>query len=529
MPKQFAWKAALYVFALFVISPIIIILTAWFNGTDQSIWQHFAETILLDLIINTLVLVIGVGLGVGFLGTFMAWLVVMCEFLGRRIFEWLLFLPFAIPAYVLAFIFLGVFDFSGSFQSFLREYTAFRGIDLRDGAWGIILIFSLVFYPYVYMLARSAFLSQSVAMLEAGRSLGLSPLGVLWRLSLPLARPAIMAGLALALMETLADFGTVSIFNYETFTTAIYTAWEDFRSLQVAAQMSTLLMFFALLLLAFERWGRGRARFNSVQCLSVKPFHLKGWSAWLATGFLSLIVFLSFLLPLAQLVIWSWSVIAEEWDARYWLWLRNSIFLGLSAAFIVVSGSVLLNMMRRYLVSASPSVSFAIRLTTLGYALPGSVLAIGVMLLFVQVDQVVRWFNEDWSLYASTGLAALLMAYFTRFLAVAHGPVESAFDTITPSITEAARGLGANRRALFGRVYFPLLRPGLMTAVFMVAVDVMKELPATYLLRPYGWDTLAVRTYELTAEGLYERAAVPALLLVLISLSVLLILNNKNK
>ena len=521
------WKAALFIFALLVTSPILVLLTAWLSP-DAEIWRHFAETILLDLVVNTFQLVFGVGIGVTVLGAGMAWLVVMCEFPGRRIFEWLLFLPFAIPAYVLAFVFLGLLDFAGPFQSWLRAHTPFTGLDIRQGPLGVIVIFSLVFYPYVYMLARAAFLSQSVSMLEAGRVLGLTPPGVLWRVSLPMARPAIAAGLALALMETLADFGAVSVFNYETFTTAIYAAWEDFRSLQTAAQMSTLLMLVALLLLALERWGRGGARFDSMQCLNVRPFHLHGIKAWLVTSGLFFIVLISFLLPVAQLVIWSWSAIAEEWDSRYLLWLKNSLVLGISAAFIVVGGSVLLNMIHRHIVH-SKLVDFSIRLTTLGYALPGSVLAVGVMLLFVGIDHGLRAIFPDLSFYMSSGLAALMLAYFTRFLAVAHGPVESAFETITPSITEAARGLGAGRRKLLGRIYLPLLRSGLTTALFMVAVDVMKELPATYLLRPYGWDTLAVRTYELTAEGLYQRAAVPALLLVLLSLGLLMFLNYKNK
>jgi iron(III) transport system permease protein len=519
------WKAALFIFALLVTSPILVLLSAWLSP-DIEIWQHFAETILLDLVINTVLLVVGVGIGVTLLGAGMAWLVVMCEFPGRRFFEWLLFLPFAVPAYVLAFVFLGLFDFAGSLQSWLRAYTPFVGVDIRQGSLGVIVIFSLVFYPYVYMLARVAFLSQSISMLEAGRVLGLTPFGILWRLSLPMARPAIAAGLALALMETLADFGTVSVFNYDTFTTAIYAAWEDFRSLQTAAQMSTLLMLVALLLLALERWGRGSARFDSVQCLNVRPFQLHGLKAWSVTAVLSLVIFIAFLLPLMQLIIWSWSVVSEEWDVRYWLWLKNTLVLGISAAIIVVGGSLLLNMIRRH-VTRSKTVEVSIRLTTLGYALPGSVLAVGVMLLFVGVDHGLRYIYPDLSFYMSSGLAALMMAYFTRFLAVAHGPVESGFDTITPSITEAARGLGAGRRKLLSRVYLPLLRPGLITALFMVAVDVMKELPATYLLRPYGWDTLAVRTYELTAEGLYERAAVPALLLVLLSLSLLVFLNYK--
>lgn len=519
------WKAALFLFALMVTSPILVLLTAWLSP-DIEIWRHFTETILLELVVNTLLLVVGVGLGVALLGTGTAWLVTMCEFPGRRVFEWLLFLPFAIPAYVLAFVFLGLFDFAGPLQSWLRAHTPFPGVDIRQGPVGIAMIFSLVFYPYVYMLARAAFLSQSLTMLEAGRALGLTPLGVLWRISLPMARPAIAAGLALALMETLADFGAVSVFNYETFTTAIYAAWEDFRSLQTAAQMSTLLMLVALLLLFLERWGRGSARFDSVHSLKTRPFRLHGVAAWLATGGLLLIVFLAFLLPVFQLILWSWSAIAEEWDRRYFAWLQNSVLLGGGAALIVVGGSVLLNMIRRH-VAKSKMVEWSMRLTTLGYALPGSVLAVGVMLLFVGLDHGLRWGfpNTAWTL--STGLAALMMAYFTRFLAVAHGPVESAFETITPSITEAARGLGAGRRQLFGRIYLPLLRPGLITALFMVAVDVMKELPATYLLRPYGWDTLAVRTYELTAEGLYQRAAVPALLLVMTSLCLLLFLNYR--
>lgn len=524
MKSNALWQVTLWGLIILISLPLLRILSAWFEPSGD-IWAHLYDTLLWKLISNTLWLLLGVGIGVTLLGVSLAWFVSMCEFPGRKILEWMLFLPFAIPAYVLGFVYLGLFDYAGSLQSLLRETTSWSGIDIRNGRLGIILVMTLVLYPYVYMLARNAFYSQNNTLVESARLLGMSGFQVFLRISVPMARPAIAAGVMLALMETLADFGTVSIFNYQTLTSGIFSVWQDFRSLQVAAQLSTILLAIAVVLILIERWSRGRARYDSNKRMPLRPYKLKSYQAWLVTGFLTLVVTLAFILPLAQLVIWGLNTLVEEWDARYFDWMSNSFILALCAAFLTVGLAVLVNSIKQQ-TRFSLLTQLGLRFANLGYALPGSVLAVGIMLLIIDMGEAILPGGGIW---LSSGVFALLLAYMVRFLAVAYGPVESSFDSITPSMTEAARSLGASTSRLVSHVYFPLLKPGLVMAGFMVAVDVMKELPATYLLRPYGWDTLAIRVYELSSEGLYQRAAIPSLMLLLLGLLSLYMVHRINQ
>ena len=524
MNQKRLWQIALWALIILISLPLLRILSAWLEPSSD-IWQHLSDTLLWNMVSNTLWLLLGVGIGVTLLGVTLAWFVTMCEFPGRKLLEWMLFLPFAIPAYVLGFVFLGLFDYAGSVQSLLREYTSWTGIDIRDGRLSITLVMTLVLYPYVYMLARNAFYSQNNSLIESSRLLGLSPFSVFRRISIPLARPAIAAGVMLALMETLADFGTVAIFNYSTLTSGIFSVWEDFRSLQAAAQLSTILLGIAVVLIFIERWSRGRARYDSNKRMTMRPYKLTGVKAWLTTGFVATIVFFAFILPVSQLLIWAWQIAAQEWDPRYFDWITNSFVLALGAAILTVGLAVIVNSVRMQTRLSWP-LKAGLRFANLGYALPGSVLAVGIMLLIIDIGELVAPGGGIW---LSSGVFALLLAYMVRFLAVAYGPVESSFDTITPSMTEAARSLGASTPRLVSHIYFPILKPGLVIAGFMVAVDVMKELPATYLLRPYGWDTLAIRVYELSSEGLYERAAIPSLMLLMLGLTGLYMVHRINK
>lgn len=494
---------------IILLLPTLQLLSGWFT-TDSQLWQHFADTLLLDLVGNTAMLLLGVSIGTLLLGVGLAWLVVMFEFPGRRWLSWLLLLPFAMPAYVLAFVFLGVFDYSGNVQQTLSQ-IGWQPIDIRDGVWGPALVLSLVFYPYVYILSKSAFSNQSITHIETARSLGCGANCIFWRVSLPLARPAIAAGLSLALMETLADFGTVQLFNYATFTTAIYSAWEDFRSLAVAAQLSSLLLVFALVLLGTERLTRGKRRYTQQNRLTKPPFELTRMQRWALSlsiwGFLALTLGI----PLVQLLIWASQTLQQEWDSRYIDWFNNTLMLSVLAALIIVSFALFLNAVQSQR-HASRLLRFSIEVGKMGYALPGIVLAIGIMGLLAMLN---NWLGTQWFL---GGLFALLLAYLVRFMAVAYGPVQSRFLNIKPSIIEAARNMGASRWRLAWQIYLPLLKPGILSALLLVFMDVSKELPATYLLRPFGWDTLAIRIFELSAEGLYERAAIPSLLLLLIGI-----------
>ncbi|WP_373090214.1 ABC transporter permease [Zhongshania sp.] len=503
-----------------VLAPILVVVFSW-SSEQTDIWQHLIATQLGGLLANTLTLLVGVGILVSLLGIALAWFTVMCDFPGRAWFEWLLMLPMAVPAYVMAFVTLGVFDFGGPLQRFLRDYVGqtYGSIDVRSEPT-VIVVFSLVLYPYVYMLARSAFLSQSSDTIEAARALGCNAWQAFFRVALPMARPAIIAGVSLALMETLADFGTVAIFNYDTFTTAIYKSWFGFFNLQAAAQLASILLLFVALTLFAERRSRGGRRFVQGARLQHRfRFAVSPLTAWMMTLICSVVLFMAFVLPVLQLMLWALGAGAEQLNRRFFELLAHSLWLAGIAALVTVILALVLAFNRRQ----KRRFSSVFGAAHLGYALPGSVLAVGIMLSFTYIDNqffipLQRVFGMAPTPILVGSLLTLLAAYWIRFLAVASGPVESSLERIRPSLPEAARTLGAQGATLVWRVYLPMLRPGLLTAAVLVFVDVMKEMPATLLLRPYGWDTLAVRIYEMTAEGQWQLAALPALALVVAGL-----------
>jgi len=514
-------KFAAIVTVLMAMVPFAVILLGW--SSDQTeVWQHLIATQLSTLLRNTLVLGIAVGIGVTLLGVSLAWLTVMYEFPGRRWLDWALMLPMAMPAYVLAFVVLGLFDFAGPLQQGLQALLGGRYsyFDVRHEAT-VILVLILVFYPYVYMLARSAFLSQGSDVMEVARVLGATRREAFFKIALPMAKPAVVAGASLAVMETLADFGTVAIFNYDTFTTAIYKAWFGLFNLQAAAQLASLLLLFVGVALLAEKQSRGGSRFTQ----SARKQHqfrqaLSPVAAIAATAFCLSILSIAFIVPVLQLLHW---VLLEGFDAvdqRYLGLLSRTLMLGAIAACITVALALLLAFSRR---SAGAKMRSFYDLGSLGYALPGSVLAVGVMLSFAALDQqliapVMEWLGMPSRQMLVGSVYALLTAYWVRFLAVANGPIDSSLQQLRTSIPEAARGLGVSGWSLMWVIYLPMLRPGLLTAVVLVFVDVMKEMPATLLLRPYGWDTLAVRIYEMTSEGEWQRAALPALSLIVVGL-----------
>ena len=524
-----AWRLTGVLIAVLTALPLLMLLPAWLTAEDE-VWRHLADTLLVGLLRNTAVLTLGVGTGVLILGVGLAWLTAMCEFPGRRFFDWALMLPLGIPTYVLAFVAIGFLDFSGPVQSGLRSLFS------TDNLWfppirsegGVIAVMVLALYPYVYMLARAAFLGQGRNVLESGRVLGLNPWQIFFRISLPMARPAIAAGVALAVMETLADFGAVAIFNYDTFTTALYKAWFDLFNLPAAAQLSTLLLLFVALALVSERQSRGRARYySSGKHASAQRYQLTGKHAWFASGSATLVLFTGFLCPVAQLVIWVANTGMADLDARYLEFVSHTLLLGAMGALLTVACALLLAYIRKQW--PDNITRFSTQLATLGYAMPGSVLAVGIMLLFTWIDVGIdTLIGGGTGLLLSSSVIALLFAYLVRFLAVAHGPVESAMERITPSIQQAARSLGATHREVLWRIYLPILRPGLFTAALLVFVDIMKEMPATLLLRPFDWDTLAIRIFEMTSEGEWERAALPALTLVLVGLIPVILLVRRS-
>lgn len=530
MPR---WRWVAYLSAALVVMPLLVLLLSW-QSIDSAIWSHLLQTQLFRLIGNTLTLVAGVIIGVLILGVSLAWLISLCEFPGRRWLDWALMLPFAIPAYVLAFVMIGILDFAGPVQTFLRGWLGsdFRMFSIRSTG-GVISVLVLVFYPYVYLLARSAFMAQGKGLMEASRILGQSPWQGFWRVALPMARPAIGAGAALAVMETLADFGAVSAFNYDTFTTAIYKTWYGFYSLQTATQLASVLLLFVFLALFAERRAQGSRRFPGVD----RPrqgaiYRLRGIKAWLATGYCLLVLAIAFVIPVIQLTYWLMRSGLNDLDSRYWSLIQNTLLLGSMAALMTVALGILLVLAKRF--QPIRRVRSAVAVANLGYALPGSVLAVAIMFAFSLADNQIliplrQWLGEEQPAPLLLGsLFALLLAYLIRFMAVAYGPLDTSLARIRPSLPEAAQSLGQSSWRVFTRVYLPLLLPGILSAALLVFVDVLKEMPATLLMRPFGWDTLAVRIHGLTAEGDWARASLPALTLVLVGLIPVIVLIRRS-
>jgi len=502
---------------------------------ETEIWNHLATYILPEVIRNTLLLTIGVALLAGSIGTTLAWLTAMCEFPGRRFFEWALLLPLAIPAYVLAFVAVGFLDFSGPLQTWIRAATGSSNWfpAIRTGG-GAIFVLSLATYPYVYLLARSAFLTQGRRALEAAQSLGLGRGAATWRVALPMARPWIAAGIALICMETLADFGAVSVFNYNTFTTAIYRAWAGMFSVNAALELAGVLMVFVLIVLAVERKSRAVARFSSSRDTSrdAPRMSLQGAARGFAFVGCTIIFLLAFALPFTQLLLWMLKHMGRDLDARYFGFAARSLLLAAAAAIVIVAASVLLAYVLRR--KETRFTRLVIRTATMGYAIPGTVLAIGILVPVISLNNVLQGWLRDWlgnsapTLMLHGTLVTVLAAYLARFLAAGFSPIESGLQRITHNIDEAAIGLGVVGRQLVRRVHLPLLRTSLTTAATLVFVDVMKEMPITLITRPVGWETLATRVFEMTAEGDWERAALPAVAIVLAGLIPVALLTRRS-
>jgi iron(III) transport system permease protein len=485
--------------------PLVMLVLAWFDPQGDT-WDHLRTWLLPRLVGHTALMLVVVGLGVAGIGVGMAWLSACCEYPGRRWLDPLLVLPLAFPPYVFAFIYLGLLDFAGPVQS------TFRAVMGSSPAWvealsrpsAVLFILILAFYPYVYLLARASFASGGRAAFEAGRSLGVGPLATFFRVSLPMARPALVAGMTLALMETLADFGAVSIFGFDTFTTAIYRTWFGLFNLSAAVQLASILMLFVLILVVAERFNRNERSLGSEKRPRLHRIQLRGARAWLASVGQGALILIGVIIPLIQLLIWAGPQLAAVIDGPMLRVIGNTLTLGLLGALAVVLGGALLLAGTH---KSSRRVMLMGEVSALGYAIPGTVLAVAIMLAFTRLDQ---WTGSA----LSSGLLAVTLAYLIRFVRVAWGPLEAVACRIRPEYGEVARSLGVSRWRRYFRVNLPLIWPGLLTAFLLALVEIAKEMPATLMLRPFGWDTLAIRIYELTAEGQWERAAVPSLLLV---------------
>lgn len=516
--------------------PVFSVLSNVLSGGTGATWSHLAATVLPDYIANTLLLCVTVGIGVIVVGVTSAWLTAMHEFPGRRIFAWALVLPMAMPAYVLAYVYTDFLQFVGPLQTWLRDTFAWS----RDDYWfpeirslgGAAAMFVCVLYPYVYLLSRTAFIERSSGMLEAARTLGLGPWQSFFRISLPLARPAVAAGATLALMETLADYGTVSYFGVQTFTTGIYRAWFSLGDRVAAAQLSAALLAFVVVLLLVEWRSRGRSRFHNTtgRRRQLAERRLSGGRAWLATAACALPLCLGFVLPAALLLRLTLAESEMRLGAQFVTLARNSFLLAGLTAFIALALAVLLAYGARLAKGVlAPALN---RLVGLGYAVPGSVIAVGVLIPVTRLDHWLaatwqNWSGENPGLLLTGGIAALVYAYLVRFLAVALQSVGSGLGKITHSMDDAARSLGLGQAATLCRVHLPILRSSLFTAALLVFVDVMKELPATLVMRPFDFDTLATQAYTLAADERLAEAAGASLAIVAVGLLPLIVLSQQ--
>lgn len=520
--------------ALLVIVPIATVAVNLVHSTD--LMAHLAATVLPGYVINTIWMMLGVPLATIIIGTGAAWLVTMCSFPGRRIFEWALILPLAAPAYVLAYTYTDFLQHSGPLQTALRDLTGwgprdywFPNIRSLPGA---ISLFALTLYPYVYLLARAAFLEQSVCVLEASRTLGEKPWGAFTRVALPLARPAIATGAALALMETLADFGTVSYFGVQTFTTGIYRALYSFADRVAAAQLASGLLGFVILVLAVERYSRGRRRFNQTTGVyrPIRRFQLTGIKAACAWLFCALPLALGFIVPAILLIVMTIQDGHALFGARYVQLVWNSVSLATVTACIAVALAIVLAYANRHI--RRPFMRGATRVAATGYAIPGSIIAVGILLPLAAFD---NWLDGvmNAAFGLSTGLlltgtgVALVYAYLVRFLAVSLQTAEASLAKITPSMDEAARTLGRGPWRTATEVHAPLMAGSLMTAGLIVFVDVMKELPATMILRPFNFDTLAVQAYNLAKDERLTQASTASLMIVAVGVIPLIFLSRR--
>lgn len=527
------WTLAALLVALVFALPVATVALAAFAPTGE-LWRHMMGSVLPRYVANSLVLAAGVGLGTFVLGTACAWLVTMCAFPAKRLFEWALFLPMAVPAYLLAYTFTGLFDVAGPVQGLFREVT---GLAVHD-YWfpdirslpGAILVMTLVLYPYVYMTARAAFLEQSICVLEIGRTLGCGPWAAFRRIALPLARPAIATGVALVLMETLGDFGTVQYFAVDTFTTGIYRTWLGMGDRASAAQLAAMLLGAIALLLAAERLGRGGARFHhtTTRYRPLPELRLRSGKAVLAVIACALPILLGFVLPGLQLAAWALS--DETMDVPSFLrYAGNTMMLAVPTAILAIGFALLLGYGKR--LGQGVVGRAATTVASLGYAIPGSVIAVGVLIPVANFDNALdHWMRQSFGV--STGLllsgtiAALVFAYLVRFLAIAFNSVEAGLAKVTPSMDAAARSLGQTPAATLRRVHLPMMGASLTTAGLLILVDVIKELPATLIMRPFNFDTLAVKTFELASDERLAEAALPGLAILLCGIVPVIVLSR---
>jgi iron(III) transport system permease protein len=527
------WTLIGLVPALAVALPVLVVASSLLLPSGE-VWAHLAQTVLADYVRNTVLLALGVGIGVTLIGVGAAWLVTMCEFPGRSVLDWALLLPLAVPTYLIGYTYTDLLQYAGPVQGALRDLMDWS----RNDYWfpeirslgGAVVVMALVLYPYVYLLARAAFLEQCLCLLDVSRTLGRGPWGSFFEVAVPLARPAIAGGVALALMEALADFGTVQYFGVSTFTTGIYRTWFALGEPNAAAQLAAALMAFVLLVMVLERWSRRFARYVHTATSRPRPaYRLRGGRAVLAAGACAAPVLLGFGLPVLVLLRMTLARSDPLLGGMFLELARNSFLLAALAAALTAGLALLVAYGLR--LRPTPLMQAAARVAGLGYAIPGAVIAVGVLIPFARLDNALdAWMRANFGI--STGLlltgtiAVLLFAYLVRFFALALNTVEAGLAKINRNLDDAARMLGHSPGRSLLRVHVPLLWGSVLTAVILVFVDVLKELPATLILRPFNFETLAVRVYRFAADERLAEASTAALAIVLVGLLPVILLSR---
>tara|TARA_B100000676_G_C18069429_1_gene843288 strand:- start:767 stop:2398 length:1632 start_codon:yes stop_codon:yes gene_type:complete len=519
----------IFLFFIFI-TPVILVLSSLFNGYSDN-WFHLYNYVLSEYIINSIFLILGVSFFVVLIGVLSSWLVTNYDFFGKSFFEWALILPLAVPPYILAYTFTEIFDTYGSANTLLSNIFLFDEKKVFfpsvRNIYGAIAVFSFTLYPYVYLVSRMAFVNQSISIIEAGRILGLSRVGAFFKLSIPLIRPAIFAGLALVIMETLSDFGAVEHFAIATFTTGIFRTWYGMYDLNTAMQLASLLLIFVTIFLVFERLSRKKAAFVSSNSLykKHKVMKLKGSYSFFAMLFCLIPVFIGFILPIIELINWTINYKLDFFNRDFLKSAFNSLLLALIAAFLCTMIAFLINFTARY--QGNKLLSFLSSTLMLGYAVPGLILAIGITQLLTIIDNSFNLFTIDVVLTGS--LIGLIIAYIIKSYALSNSTIESGFQRISNSLDDISKTLNISGIKLMYKIHFPLLRTGLLTSILLVGSEVIKELPATLILRPFNFETLAVSAYNYASEERMYEAAAPSIAIVIVGLLPIIILSRMIK
>lgn len=529
------WKTSSWACALLLVLPILAIFYTAIGQTD-SLFQHLMDTVLGTYVFNTVSLVSLTALWALIFGVPSAWLMSMCRLPSAKWLQWAMVLPMAMPAYLVGYVYTGWFDFAGPIQSGLRDWFAWQSVhdywfpNMRS-LGGASFVLGLVLYPYVYLLARTAFLEQSQSLLQSARLLGCSPWQSFWRVSLPLARPAIMVGISLVAMETIGDFGTVSYFSVNTLTTAVYDTWLGYSNLTAAAKISAMMLLILFLFIGFERFSRRKQSLfqQGLAGNEDERYFLQGWQKWVALTFCWGLVSVAFLFPTSQLAYYAFHYFEQSWTEEFQQFGWNGFSVSLMAAGMAVMIALLVNFYCRLIPTAMSGLPK--QLSAMGYAVPGTILAIGVMIPLTVMDHSIndlaKWL--DWGrpgLLFSGTVFALVFAFVVRFSAVAIGSIESSLAKVSPSLDMASKTMGCGAMAMLRRVHFPLIRRGCLVAGLLVFIESMKELNSALLLRPFNFETLATYVYNFASDEQLELAAMPALLLVALGLIPLILVNR---